>query len=157
MGFDRCGVSDRMGWRIESGPHIGRWVADRIDGGLTERSTAIGLIKNGRIVAGIIYENWNGQSLMAHIAAEGRFTPAYVGAIFDYAYNVCNVHKAIVPVWSTNIRSANMVKKMGFTEEARIKDGCPNGDIIIYTLKKADCRFLGDKYGKKYTSSADAS
>jgi len=144
-----------MGWRIENGPHIARWVADRIDGGLSERTTAIGLLKNDRIVAGIIYENWNGRSLMAHIAAEGRFTPAYVGAIFDYAYNICNVEKAIVPIWSTNTRSSRMVEKMGFTEEARIKDGCPGGDIVIYTLKKTDCRFLGDRYGKRYTTGAD--
>jgi hypothetical protein len=40
---------------------------------------------------------------------------------------------------------------MGFSEEARIKDCHPDGDIILYTLKREDCRFLGERYGKRRT------
>jgi hypothetical protein len=36
---------------------------------------------------------------------------------------------------------------MGFAEEARIKDGSPDGDIIFMTLARKDCRFLGVNYG----------
>jgi len=43
---------------------------------------------------------------------------------------------------------------MGFAEEARLKDADPHGDIILLTMRKKDCRFLGERYGKKNTSCA---
>jgi RimJ/RimL family protein N-acetyltransferase len=146
-----------MGWRIENGPHIGRWVAGKIKGVYHEGDTAIGLVKNDKIIAGVLYENWNGRSITAHMGIEGLLTPAYIGAIFDYAYNVCNVEKVILPVGSTNAKSMRLVKNMGFVEEGRIADASPEGDVILYTLKKADCRFLGDRYGQKFSTNTAAS
>ena len=105
-----------------------------------------------------MFENWNGKSVMAHMAVDGgRLTPAYVAAIFDYAYNVCNVNKVILPVGSQNLKSQRLVENMGFMEEGRILDAAPDGDIVIYTMSKPDCRFLGEKYnGKIRTTSAHA-
>jgi RimJ/RimL family protein N-acetyltransferase len=57
------------------------------------------------------------------------------------------VEKIIVPVESHNLKSIKLIENMGFTEEGRIKDSQPNGDIILYTMIKGDCRFLGDRYG----------
>ena len=148
MGFNRCGVSNRMGWRIVSGPEVGYWTASKMNGSFSsENSTAIGLERNGELVAGIMYENWNGRSIMAHIAITGQINRSYIGAIFRYAYVTCGVEKAIVPVSSANAKSMKFVEKLGFTEEARIADAAPDGDIIVYTLKKADCRYLGERYG----------
>jgi RimJ/RimL family protein N-acetyltransferase len=72
-------------------------------------------------------------------------------AIFDYPFNICDVEKIIVPVASENAESLRLVKKMGFTEEARIKDAHPLGDIVLLTMLKKDCRFLGERYGKRCT------
>jgi RimJ/RimL family protein N-acetyltransferase len=77
-----------------------------------------------------------------------------LAVIFDYPFNVCDVKKIIVPVDSTNSKSVNLVEKMGFIEEARIKDGMASGDLILYTLAKNDCKYLGKRYGKISTSRA---
>jgi hypothetical protein len=157
MGFNRCGVSDRMGWHIASGPEIGYWVDKQLGVGYhAERSNAIGLVREGEIVAGVVYQNWNGRSLVTHIAATGRLTKFYLWAIYDYAFNVCGVDKIIAPVSSENEKSIRMVSRMGFAEEARIKDAQPEGDIILFTMKKSDCRFLGDRYGKENASTASS-
>ena len=137
-----------MGWNIISDELVGHWVAERLGSGyFASRSNAIGLVKDDRLIAGVIYENWNGRSIICHIAVEGRLTRRYLGAIFDYAYNVCNVEKIIVPVESHNLKSVKLIKNMGFTEEGRIKDCQPEGDTILYTMTKGNCRFLGDRYG----------
>lgn len=153
-----------MGWSIITGPEAGHWVADRIEGGyFAERSEAIGLKRNGELVAGVIYEHFNHRSIWAHIAAEGRMTPAYLAAIFDYPFEVADVDKVICPVGSDNVKATKLVKKMGFTEEARIRDARPAGDIVIYTLCRGDCRFLGRRYkerlrhGQEFPSTAAAS
>jgi RimJ/RimL family protein N-acetyltransferase len=130
------------------GEEIGHWVAKKIDGGyFAEQSSAIGLMKNGKILAGVIYENWNKRTVFCHIAVEGRLTKSYLKAIFDYPFNVLNVQKIIVPVVTDNQKSIKLVTNMGFAEEARIKEGSPSGDIIFMTLAKKDCRFLGVHYG----------
>jgi RimJ/RimL family protein N-acetyltransferase len=129
----------------------GHWTAEQTKGKYFEaNSQSIGLKQNGEFVAGVIYENWNGRSIICHIAISGRLTPRYLAVIFDYPFNVCGVRKIIVPVDATNLKSVILVEKMGFTEEARIKDGMADGDMILYTLAKENCKYLGERYGKKY-------
>ena len=130
---------------------IGYWVAKRVNGGyFKERSQSIGLKKDGKIVAGVIYQDYNNRSIVCHIAIDGRMTKDFLWVIFDYPFKVCEVEKIIVPVASENKKSNKIVTNMGFTEEARIKDCHPDGDIILYTLKREDCRFLGERYGKRF-------
>lgn len=144
-----------MGGHLSSGPHVGAWVAERVKGNFHPgHATAIGWVKDGKVTAGVMYENWNGRSIMAHIAVEGRLTPAFIAAVFDYAFNVCGVEKAVVPVGSHNVKSQRLVEHMGFAEECRLKDVQPLGDTILYTMQKAQCRFLGEKYGQRIRAIA---
>jgi RimJ/RimL family protein N-acetyltransferase len=148
VGIDRHCVPTRLGWHIVQGEDIGNWVAERIAGEFySKSSSAIGLQKDGETIAGVIYENWNRQSIFCHIAIEGRMTKEYLKAIFDYPFNVCNVKKIIVPVVSSHAKSIKLVTKMGFVEEARLKEASPDGDIIFLTLTKENCRFLGVSNG----------
>lgn len=148
MGVNGHCLSDGLGWHIVQGAEIGEWVAERIQGGyFAQLSSAIGLQKDAKTIAGVIYENWNKRTVFCHIAVEGRLTKSYLKAIFDYPFNVLNVEKIIVPVVKDNEKSIKLVQNMGFAEEARIKDGAPNGDIIFMTLARKDCRFLGVRYG----------
>lgn len=143
-----------MSFKITSDHEAGHWTATKVDGGyFQERSRSIGLKKDGEFVAGVIYENWHGKSITCHIAVTGRMTPAYLAAIFDYPFNVCNVGKIIVPVSSANIKSIKFVKKMGFQEEARIKDAMADGDMVILTMLKKQCKYLENRYGTKCFSS----
>lgn len=146
-----------MGWHLITGREAGEWVAKQIKGHYApHNSVAIGLKRYDRFNAGVLYEQWNGRSIVAHIAVAGRMTPAFLAAIFDYPFNVCGAHKVICPVPSDNIRSAKLARNMGFELEARIKDAAPTGDILIHTLSKADCRFLGTKYHGKIGTVAPA-
>jgi hypothetical protein len=141
-----------MGWHITSGPEVGRWVAAQIKGCSYHPDTAVtlGLWRDDGFAAGVLYEQWNGRSIVAHIAVTGRMTPAFVAAIFDYPFNVAKVEKIICPVYSDNPRSAALASHMGFRCEAKITDAAPDGgDIQLFTLAKKDCRFLEARYGKK--------
>ena len=148
MGIDGHCLSARLGWHIVAGDDVGHWVAERVAGKyFVEGSQAIGLERDGQIIAGVIYENWNQASIVCHIAIEGRITKGYLRAIFNYPFKVCKVKKIIVPVSSTHVKSLKLVTKMGFIEEARVKDATPDGDIIFLTLAKENCRFLGVENG----------
>lgn len=143
-----------MGRYIVSGPIIGDWVMSQMDGAyFADRSNAIGLLRDNEIACGVVYENWNGRSVVCHIACQGRMTPEWLAAIFDYPYNVCNVDKIIAPVASTNAKALKLVRNMGFAEEARIKDASPDGDLVLMTMARESCRFLGNRYGQKITQT----
>ncbi len=160
MGLDGRGVSDGLGRRvIVSGDVVGRWTADRLGSAFWEgQHRAIGLEKDGVIVAGTIFEDWNGRSIMAHMVVEGRLTRDFISAIFSYAYGVCGVSTVVCPVDETNGRSIRLLEHMGFAEEARLRDCSPQGDIVLFTLRKADCRFLGDwTVGEKVASASSGS
>ena len=146
-----------MGRRIESGTRIGQWVADKL-GTLyfPEGSVAIGLVKDEKIVAGVIYENWNRRSVVTHIAIEGRLTRSFLYAIFHHPFVTCGVNKIISAVNDTNTKSVLMVENMGFIAEGRLKDCSPDGDIILYTMQKSDCRFLGKRYGQENSDASSA-
>ena len=127
------------------GDSVGAWVAQQTTGSYHCNSSAIGLEREGQIVAGVIYESFMDTTITCHIAVAGRMNKTFIAAIFDYPFRVCNVDKIIAPVIADNDKSINLVQNMGFTEEARIKRS--NGDMIFFTLLKDKCKFLGGKYG----------
>ena len=134
-----------MGWHIVQGDSVGAWVAEQTTGSYHCNSTAIGLEREGQIVAGVIYENFLNTTINCHIVIDGKINKKFIYAIFNYPFIVCNVEKIIVLVTEDNKKSIKLVKNMGFTEEARITRS--NGDMIYFTLLRNNCKFLGGRYG----------
>lgn len=138
-----------MGGNITTDPHwVCPYVADKMAARFSpEACTAIGLVNSADgLAAGVVFENWNGRSIVAHMAVTGRLTRKYLGVIFRYAFQQCGVDKVILPVASDNAKSCRFVNHLGFAEEARIRDAAPGGDLILFTLRKSDCRFLGENF-----------
>jgi RimJ/RimL family protein N-acetyltransferase len=119
----------------------------------TENSEAIGLTKDGELVAGVWYEDYSKKSITCHIAITGRITRQYLGIIFDYPFVQLGVEKIICPVLSDNDKSIRLVKNMGFEEQARLLDVSPSGDMLFFVMSKDKCRFLGERYGQKNSDS----
>jgi RimJ/RimL family protein N-acetyltransferase len=115
-----------------------------------DNSTAIGLLKDNEIVAGVWYEDYNKVSIMCHIAITGKMTPKYLNIIFDYPFVQLGVNKIVVPVLSDNKASIKFVKNLGFEENARLLDVSPEGDMIFFVMTKDKCRFIGERYGQKF-------
>lgn len=65
---------------------VGPWVSKKTGGTWSEgRGTAIGKIKDGKLIAGVLYEDWNGANVICHIAGDsGWACRMYLGLIFDY-------------------------------------------------------------------------
>ena len=133
------------------GHGVGEWVAKRIRCHYDEfDSQALGWQTDERIVCGVIYEDYNVSSVVAHIACDRPMVPKFVWAIFDYPFNQMGVSKIICPIPQFNEDSMRLCRKFGFAEECRIRDAHPSGDMIFYTMRREDCRWLkGTRYGKR--------
>lgn len=122
---------------------VGEWVCARTNGSYTE-GVAIGLERDGVLIAGVLYDHYNGASIAMHVAAEGKqwLNRDYLWFCFWYPFEQLKVNKVIGPVPSTNEAALRFDKHLGFIEEARIKDGAPGGDLILLTMTRQQCRYL---------------
>lgn len=128
---------------------IGPWVSERTGGTWTAgRGSAIGKVApDGTIYAGALYEDWNGANIVCHIAGEGNWaTRGFLSVIFDYPFNRLCVRRITVPVASTNVKSINLVTRMGFTLECTLAQATPDGDLHLFRMFRDDCKYLKGKY-----------
>jgi RimJ/RimL family protein N-acetyltransferase len=127
---------------------VGPWVCARAGGTwVNGRGSAIGLIKNGELAAGVLYEDFNGANVICHIAGEGNWASReFLGLIFDYPFNQLKVKRITVPVSSTNAKSIALVTRMGFELECTLAQATPDGDLHLFRMWRDDCKYLQGKY-----------
>lgn len=127
---------------------IGPWVAERV--GMKRyipgSASAIGRVKDGKIVAGVLYEDYNGANVSCHIAGEGKnwLSRKFISIIFDYPFNQLKVKRITGIVQSTNIKAQHLDEHLGFEREFVMKDAHPDGDLIVYKMTADKCRWLKD-------------
>ncbi len=136
--------------RIIHNAEVGHWIARQFNGVYPEGAAqAIGFERDGKMVAGMFFENFNGRSMIAHMAINGRATAEFYRKCAEYAFKQCGVFKLIAPIPSENVKSIRLVEKMGFLEECRIFNASPDGDIVLFTLIEQNCRFLKPRYAER--------
>jgi len=107
---------------------------------------AIGLERDGVLVAGVVYEGFNGVNVWMHVAAESGarwMTKSYLRYCFHYPFNELGVSRVSAYVNASNTAAVHMDDHIGFKREALLKGAAPDGgDVIIYMMRKQDCRFI---------------
>lgn len=116
--------------------------------------SAIGWESAGRLVAGASFRDWNGASIEGQIAADRPLTRGFLFAIFDYPFRQLGARKIVATTSADHIRSIRLLRRLGFVEEACLRDAAPGGDLIIYTMRRETCRFLGDHHGQESVRSS---
>lgn len=124
---------------------IGPWVASRIQGMqyIPGSSTGIARVKDGKIVAGVLYESCNGVNVFAHIAVDpGGINRKFLSVIFDYPFNQLGVKRITGVVASSNTAARKLDEHLGFELEAILTGAHPEGDLLIYKMTVDKCRWL---------------
>lgn len=129
---------------------VGPWVVERTGGSWCEgRGQAIGKLVDGKLVAGVLYEDFSGTNVVCHIAGEGSWADRhFLGVIFDYPFNQLKALRITVPVCGSNIKSQRLVEHMGFVLESRLEKATLNSDLLLYRLFKGECKYLNGKYAE---------
>lgn len=110
----------------------------------TPLAQCIMCIRDGIAIAGAIYEGYNTYTIQTHIWIKEGFKPEkeWMVAIFDYPFNQLQVNKLIGQVSSKNEKACKLDEHFGFAVEAVVKDHSPDGDLLIYTMPRENCRIL---------------
>lgn len=112
----------------------------------TEGMRAIGLRKDGELVAAAVYEGFNGQNMWVHLAAVpgcNWMTRDYLRACFAYPFLVCGVQRLSGYVNSSNLAARRLNEHFGYRVEATLRGAAPDGgDVLIYVMWRKDCRYV---------------
>lgn len=104
-------------------------------------------VEDERAIAGVLYDGFNGASIMAHIWVDVDKKPSreWFAAIFDYPFNRLGVVKIVGQVKSTNEEALRLDRHLGFVHEATIADYYEDADLLLLTMKADQCRILTSK------------
>jgi RimJ/RimL family protein N-acetyltransferase len=99
----------------------------------------------GNCMGGVIYDDYTGNCIFMHQASfhKNWLTGNMMWIVFDYPFNKLGVAKVGGTINSNNKELLDFNLRLGFKEEARIKNAYSNGgDLIILTMERAACRWL---------------
>ena len=129
---------------------VGPWVCERAGGQYFKGNSAIGLLVNGVLKAGIDYDSYTGASIAMHSRCDDPQAPnrLFFWAIFDYPFNQLKVKRVTGLVPKSNKIAQQIDEKLGWKYETTLVDYFPDSDGLVYLMTRSDCRWL--KLGRIY-------
>lgn len=113
-----------------------------------EGMKGLGLERDGEMVAGVLYEGFNGHNVWMHVAAvpdKRWMSKDYLWYCFHYPFNEMKVSRISGYVNASNEQARKFDEHLGFKAEATLSGAAPDGgDVLIYVMRRDDCRFLRD-------------
>ena len=98
----------------------------------------------GKLLGGMVYTAYAKASIGVHVCG---LEPNWINTDllwvgFHYPFVRLGCKKMLSQVPASNSKAIEFNLKMGFSEEARIADVFPDGDLIVFGMKRDDCRWL---------------
>lgn len=97
------------------------------------------------VAIGVAYDSFNGRTCCMHAAVQKPeyMSRAIIQEVFEYPFLVCGVNHVLAPIKADNVPAVDFVKRLGFKEIHRFKDGAhPHGDLLLLTMSRQDCRWI---------------
>lgn len=107
----------------------------------TEGAVGIGWVRAGALVAGAVFEHYNGRTMWAHVAVDPPLSRRFLHAFVAYAFDICRVQALRGYVLASNARLRALARRLGAAEEVVLAGAAPDGgDVVICTLWKGSLR-----------------
>lgn len=103
------------------------------------------------ILAGIVYDNFNGANICMHVGAKpgvNWVSRKLLHLAFDYPFRQLGCRRVTGLVPESNVAARRFNEHLGFKVEARIRAGAMDGDVLIYAMFREECRFLQENTEK---------
>jgi len=105
---------------------------------------------DAELIAGVWFDGFNGANMNIHVAAvNGRqwMSRKLLSFVFHYAFTQCGVRRLTGFVAESNLAARRFDEHLGFKLETRLKDAVPDGDMLVYVMRREDCRWLNLRGG----------
>jgi len=140
------------------GPGVVEWVAKRTNEyGSFGAAQGIGWRKGMEIVAGVVYNDFNGVNCCMHVAAVPGarwMRREYLWTCFDYPFNQMKVQRVTGLVGEGNLAARRFDEHLGFTLETTLSRAHPTGDLLVYRMFREDCKWIKLGLEKRFAKAA---
>lgn len=105
----------------------------------------IARVHNGELMGGVIYNGYTGASINLHVYG---IHPKWANKdmlwmTFHYPFVQLGCTKVFGQIPANNKHALDFDLKLGFKIEARIADVFPGEDLIVVSMRREECRWLG--------------
>lgn len=145
------------------GPEVAAWVARRIAilGGVAALGphAAIGIERDGALIAGAVFHNYRHHDIEVSFAADdpGWARRGTIRAILRYPFAQLGCTRLTALIARDNARAAKLLEGLGFKREGvlrRAYDG--TADALVFGMLREECHWLEDIHGKEHTKHTAA-
>lgn len=130
---------------------INDWIGSR-NGGRAHpgKCTALGWLKDGKLIAGLVFHDANGAHCLVNIALDGKSFPiGLLKAGLRYVFLQLQLKRLTFIITGANIASQRLCSALGAIHEATLRDADINGNLLIYALFPENCKIWSRLNGKR--------
>lgn len=119
---------------IVSGEHVARFVSDRLGFGLCPPYVAIGIERDGEVIAGCLFNHFEGADIHATVAGRG-WTRAFLRAIGNYVFDQLGCERITAVTRCDEV--ARIAQRLGGQVEGRMRShfGAGHDGIVLGILR----------------------
>ena len=138
-------------WLFGFDREIIEWVSQRLENSAFGPAKAIGLAKDGKIIAGVVYHNYRLDGIEMSIATEDKHwaNRNTIRTFFAYPFEQLKCNRVTALVREDNIKSRDMVNRLGFVKEGCLRKALQNKDLYIYGMLKEECKWTGEIHERR--------
>jgi hypothetical protein len=120
---------------------LGPWVYENTCGGDWTLGRAIGLYKDGEIVAGAAFEGYNGYNITVHICIkQPQAAMLLFKLIARYVFGQLQLRRLTLWAEETNIAAVELHKRLGAVLEGRLVGAGSGGNDILISRLTPSCK-----------------
>lgn len=118
---------------------------------LSEGMKALGLERDGELVAGVLYEGYTGANVWMHIAVDGgQLSREFLRYMFYYPFIELGCARISSFTPADNAAARRFNEHVGASVEATLPQAGPGGgDLCVYVMWRETCRFLPGRVGAR--------
>jgi RimJ/RimL family protein N-acetyltransferase len=120
-----------------------RFVHSRVPVPLAQGMRAIGVERDGQVVAGALFEGYNGRNVWIHLAGEGPgwVSRPFIRACMRYVWIDLGCARISCHVVASNRAAIRFNEHFGWRREAVLAGAAADGgDMLVYVMTREECR-----------------
>ena len=138
--------------------YLKRWAAQRIGIDGFGPSAAIGVQRDGEIIAACVYHDYRDGQIEASIAASSRrwASRSVLYGLFAYPFIQVGANRLLVTCSEANDKAMKMNGQLGFVEEGRLRQFYGKHDAVLFGMLRNECKWIGvtDGQDRTYTTAS---
>ncbi len=133
--------------------YLKRWAAQRIGIDGFGPSAAIGVQRDGEIIAACVYHDYRDGQIEASIAASSQrwANRSVLFGLFAYPFIQVGAKRMLVTCSEANHKAMKMNRQLGFVEEGRLRKMFGKHDAVLFGMLKQECKWIGVTDGQERT------